>query len=145
MTSVVYKKVEMSCIAFGKSHVLDTCGHEFHEKHIEGENKAFGKRKMLLLVTKNSTKMFKTYAMLDNCSQGSFIRDEFITDGGITGKKLQLSLKTLTGEKSEGTMAIDELIVSGIDLKKTMTNEWMQLPRTYSKQALPAEKEEIAT
>ena len=83
--------------------------------------------------------------MLDNCSQGSFIRDEFITDGGITGKKLQLSLKTLTGEKSEGTMAIDELIVSGIDLRKTMTNEWMQLPGTYSKQALPAEKEEIAT
>ena len=48
MTSVVYKKVEMSCIACGKSHVLDTCGHEFHEKHIEGENKAFGKRKVLL-------------------------------------------------------------------------------------------------
>ena len=48
MTSVVYKKVEMSCIACGKSYVLDTCGHEFHEKHIEGENKAFGKRKMLL-------------------------------------------------------------------------------------------------
>ena len=27
---------------------------------------------------KSSKKMFKTYAMQDNCSQGSFIRDELI-------------------------------------------------------------------
>ena len=40
---------------------------------------------------KNSTKMFKTYAMLDNCSQSSFVRDELIEDLGITGRKLQLS------------------------------------------------------
>ena len=62
--------------------------------------------------------------MLDNCSQASFIRNELIEDLGITGRKLQqLSLKTLIGKKSEGTMAIDGFIVSGIDLKKTRTNE----------------------
>ena len=32
---------------------------------------------------KNSIKMIKTYAMLDNCSQGSFIKDEIIEDLGI--------------------------------------------------------------
>ena len=42
-------------------------------------------------------------------------------------------------------MAIDRLIVSGIDLKKSMTNEWIELPRAYSKQSLPREREEIAT
>ena len=36
---------------------------------------------------KNSTKMLKTYAMLDNCNQGSFIRDELIEDLGITERK----------------------------------------------------------
>ena len=68
-----------------------------------------------------------------------------IEDLVITGKKLQLTLKTLTGEKSENTKAIDGLIVSGIDLKKTRINEWIELPRTYSKQNLPVEREEIAT
>ena len=30
-------------------------------------------------------------------------------------------------------------------LKKTRTNEWIELPRAYFKQSLPVEKEEIAT
>ena len=42
-------------------------------------------------------------------------------------------------------MALDGLIVSGIDLKKTMTDEWIELPRAYSKQFLPMEREQIAT
>ena len=84
---------------------------------------------------KNSTKIFKTYAILENCSQGSFIRDELVEELWITGRKLQLSLKTLTSEK----------LVSGIDLKKNRTNEWIELPRTYSKQYLPVEREEVPT
>ena len=35
---------------------------------------------------KSSSKMVKTYAMLDNCSQGSFIKEEIIEELGITGK-----------------------------------------------------------
>ena len=88
--------------------------------------------------------MFKTCAMVDNCRQSSFIRDKFIEDFVITGRKLQLSLKTLTGEKPEGNMTVDGLIVSGINLKKTRTHEWIELPRAYSKQSLPVEREEIA-
>ena len=79
--------------------------------------------------------------MLDNCSQGSFIRDELIEDLGMTGRKLQLSLNTLIGEKSEDTMAIHGLIVYGIGLKKTRANDWIELPRAYSKQSLPVERE----
>ena len=93
---------------------------------------------------KNSTKMLKTYTMLDNCSIGSFIRDELIEDLGITERKSYLSLKILTGEKSD-TMAIDGLIVFGIDLKRTRTCEWIELPRKYSNQFLPVEREELAT
>ena len=37
---------------------------------------------------KDWTKMFKTYAMLDNWSQGLFTKDELIKDLGITRKKL---------------------------------------------------------
>ena len=89
--------------------------------------------------------MFKTYAMLDNCSQGSFIRDELIEGLGITGRKLQVILESLTAEQSEDTIAIDRLIVPAINLKNTRTNEWIELLRAYSKQFLPVEREEIAT
>ena len=39
--------------------------------------------------------------MLDNCSQRSLIKEKIIEELGITRKKMELSLKTLTGEKSE--------------------------------------------
>ena len=45
--------------------------------------------------------MVKTYAVLRNCSKGSFINEK-ITEGlGITGRKLKLSLKILTGESQK--------------------------------------------
>ena len=47
--------------------------------------------------------------MLDNCSQGSFIKDEIIEDLGILNREMKLSLKTLTGEISEDTEAADGL------------------------------------
>ena len=59
------------------------------------------------VVHKNSTKMFKTYTILDNCSKGLFIRDELIEDLEITVRKLQLSLEKITGKKSDDTMAIE--------------------------------------
>ena len=80
---------------------------------------------------RNSRKMVKTYAMLGNCSQGSFIKDEIIEDLGISGRKLKLSLKTLTGEKSEDTEAIDGLIISAADSKKGRPMEWIELPKAY--------------
>ena len=55
-----------------------------------------------------------TYAVLDNCSQGSFIKEEIIEELRITGRNLKLSQKTLTGEKSEELPAVNGLIVSGI-------------------------------
>ena len=61
---------------------------------------------------KSSRKM--TYAVLDNCSQGSFIKEEIIEELRITGRNLKLSQKTLPGEKSEELPAVNGLIVSGI-------------------------------
>lgn len=78
---------------------------------------------------KDWTKMFKTYPMLDNWSQGSFTKDELIKD-------LESNC-SLIGEKSEDTMAANRLIISGIDLKETNNYECIELPRAYSKQSLP--------
>ena len=38
-----------------------------------------------------------TYAMLDNCSQGSFIHDNLVKELGVNGMKTTLNRKALHG------------------------------------------------
>ena len=82
--------------------------------------------------------------MLDNCSQGSFITEGIIEELGITGRKLKLSLKTFTGEKSEELAAVNGLIVSGVNCGKEGPVEWIEVLKAHSS-CLPVESEEIAT
>ena len=95
------------------------------------------------LVTKTLEK-WSTYAMLDNCSQGSFIKNEIIEDLEISDWKLELSLKTLTGEKSKYTEAVDGLIISPVDSKKGRPMECIVLPNAYSQNCFLVETEETA-
>ena len=94
---------------------------------------------------KSSRKMVTRYAMLDNCSQGSFIKEEIIEELEITGRKLKLGLETLMGEKSEELAAVNVLIVSGISCSKGVPVEWIEVPKAYSRSFLPVERDEIAT
>ena len=54
-----------------------------------------------------------TYAMLDNCSQESFIQEPLVKKMQTSGRKTTLNLKTLNGERSECTIAVDGLQVAG--------------------------------
>ena len=90
----------------------------------------------------NCKKTIRTYAMLDNCSQGSFIKQDLLKRLGVDVQKLSLNLKTLTGEKSEETLMVDNLNVAGVN---EMNNDLISLPKIYSKKTLPVEKEEVAT
>ena len=94
---------------------------------------------------KSSRKMVKTYAMLDNCRQVSFIKKEINEELGITGRKLKLILKILTGEKSEELAAANVSIVSGISCGKEGPVEWIEVPKAYSRSFLPVKREDIAT
>ena len=79
--------------------------------------------------------------MLDNCCQGSFIKQDLLKRLDVDGQKLSLSLKTLTGEKSEETLMVDNLTVAGVN----KMNDWIPLLMVYSKKTLPVEKEEVVT
>ena len=61
-------------------------------------------------------------AMLDNCSQGSFIKQDLLRRLGVDGQKLNLHFKILTEEKSEETLLVDSLKIAGV------TNNWISLP-----------------
>ena len=88
---------------------------------------------------RNSRKMVKTYAMLDNCHQGSFIQDLIIEDL-IIGRKLKPSRKTLTGEKSADTEAVHALIISAVDCKMGILMKWIELSKAFSKNCLPVKR-----
>ena len=80
--------------------------------------------------------------MVDNCSQKSFIKQDLFKRLGVDCQKLSLSLKTLTGEKSKETLRVDNLKVAGVN---KMNNDWISLPKVYSKKTLPVKKEEVET
>ena len=63
----------------------------------------------------NNDKQKITYAMLDNCSQGSFVHEAVLKQFGVKGTKTTLSLKTLHGERSKNTSAIAGMQVKSIN------------------------------
>ena len=82
-----------------------------------------------------------TYAMLHNCSQGPFIHDNLVKELGVHGMKTTLSLKTLHGEKTESTMVVEGIKVTGM----SGDGSFSSLPKLYTRREIPVDKEEIAT
>ena len=82
-----------------------------------------------------------TYAMLNNCSQGSFVQEALVQKMQTPGRKTILNLKTLNGERSESTKAIEGLQVAGSKNGSTL----IKLPRIYTRKHLPVDKKEVAT
>ena len=82
-----------------------------------------------------------TYAMLDNCSQGSFIHDSLVKEHGVHKMKTTLNLKTLHGEKTESTMVVEGIKVTGMSGNYSL----LSLPKLYTRREIPVDKEEIAT
>ena len=51
--------------------------------------------------------------MLDNCSQGLFVKEEIIEVLGITGAVTRVTVNTINGEISQMTTAVKNLKVLG--------------------------------
>ena len=82
-----------------------------------------------------------TYAILDCCSQGSFIHEDLIKELQLSGRKTTLNLKNLNGERTESTVLIEGMDVKGV----SDNNIWIKLPKMYARTELPVDKEDIAT
>ena len=82
-----------------------------------------------------------TYAMLDNCTQGSFISESLVKQVNLSGRKTTLNLKTLNSKKLETAIVIDGLKVSSANGKE----DWIKLPKLYTRMQIPVERGEIAT
>ena len=85
----------------------------------------------------------QTYAMLDNCSQGTFIKESLINDLKILGSTTSVKVKTLNGEETVKTKATKDLKVAetGNGDKKC----WIDLPKCFTRDSLPVDSQEIVT
>ena len=116
----------LKCAATSKEHgsnVISLCVAPVKLKHEHCANK------------------ITTYAMLDNCSQGSFIHDSLVKKLGVTGIKTTINLKTLHGVRSEKTISVEGIKVSQLQ----GNSSWLNLPKMYARRSLPMDKEEIVT
>ena len=84
-----------------------------------------------------------TFAMLDNCSQGCFIKNNIRERLGASGRKTEIIIKTMNGDQEVASTVISGLKVAS-DMKGVRQN-WLDLLATYTRKGLPADVEEVAT
>ena len=66
--------------------------------------------------------------MLDNCSQGCFIKNNIRERLGASGRKTKIIIKTLNG---------DQEVASGLKVASDMRavrQHWLNLPATYTRE-----------
>ena len=93
---------------------------------------------------KNSDKEIMMFAMLDTCSQGTFITTSLMEQLNISGIQTFINIKTLIGHQKEFSYIVEGLSVS----KATMSDgnsTWIKLPSAFSKKEIPVDTYEIAT
>ena len=87
---------------------------------------------------KNPGRRLLVYALLDEQSDACFIKDGTLRKLGIEGRKVQLYLSTVLAEETVESEKIVGLIIQGVK-----EEEMIQLPTTYSRDAIPAKRSQI--
>ncbi|MEL7338835.1 MAG: DUF1759 domain-containing protein [Bacteroidota bacterium] len=85
---------------------------------------------------------FHTFAMLDNCSQGTFVTEDLLRKLEIPGTSTRITIKTLSGETS-----IDSTTVTGLEVSSSLASfqdDWVKLPKCYAQSDLSVSSDEIA-
>ena len=89
---------------------------------------------------KDSINEVQTYALLDSCSQGTFILDKLAKAVGTSGRKTSITIKTINGEHTSSSMVIEDLQVANTNNEE---DGWIDLPKTYTKPDLPVDKADV--
>ena len=92
----------------------------------------------------NSKKEFRTHAMLDCCSQGTFISTDLARKLKAEGVQTTIKIKTLNGEESQETEAVSGLKVSKSS-GESMRIEWSVAYAKDNLQASAYEKQGCAS
>ena len=94
------------------------------------------------LTYSHSGKTVETYALLDSCSQVKFMLEKLLRDLGVNGQKTSITIKPVNGEVNNKITLVEGLKVSG---SRDDDNEWIEIPKTFTKRYLPVDQDDIAT
>ena len=78
--------------------------------------------------------------MLDNGSQGCFLRDDLLAEFNVKKTATTISLVTMCGEEKRPCLAVD-----GFQVSSMSTHHKVTLPKCYSQPTLPGEADEVPT
>ena len=95
---------------------------------------------MLLWHKSNPNHVIKVYGMLDNCSQGTFIKKDVLTSLDVPKVNTKIIIKTITGIIKEDADIVNDLMVSSLD-----GSNQIDLPKVFSRQDLLIDRNEIPT
>ena len=87
----------------------------------------------------NPNEKVAVYALLDNASGGTFIKQETLRKLGVTGSNTKLRLTNMHGTKEVEIKAVEGLVEEHFQYSHVS----VQLPRTYAQQQIPADREKI--
>ncbi|XP_066924011.1 uncharacterized protein [Clytia hemisphaerica] len=83
-----------------------------------------------------------TFAVLDNCSQASFISEDILSMLSIPTERTDLTVDTITSCKTEACHVVSGLKVKGLHAGD---GSWTSLPKLFSKSYIPVDQSEIPT
>ena len=81
-----------------------------------------------------------TYAFYDNGSSGCFITENLVKQLNASATTTKLQLTTMHGQSHVDSLALKNLMVTDLS-----DNEAIELPKTYSREQIPVEKNQIPT
>ena len=91
----------------------------------------------------NKRKEVTKYTLLNNCSQGTFVREDVIHKLVASGTRTKITVKTLNGGQTHISTAVDGLEVASNN--KSINEQWIKLPKSYTTSDLPIDAKEVAT
>ena len=125
-------------------------GKTFHT-YLDGSSRAISMCVVAVLLQHRSRPdhQITVYALLDECSTGTFISEEALELLGVPDNRLTLTscdVTTAIGSREDQVVGVKELVVQCIPLhSKFYPTQEVKLPPTFSRPCLAVDKEEIPT
>ena len=89
----------------------------------------------------NKRKEVTKYTLLNNCSQGTFVREDVVHKLQASGTRTKITVKTLNGGQTHISTAADGLDVASNN--KSINEQWIKFPKSYITSDLPIDAKEV--
>ena len=88
-------------------------------------------------------KEVNTYALLDNCCQKTFAKENIMHKLEASGARTKISVKTMNDEQTHLSTAVDRLEVASEN--KRINKQWIKVPKCDTTSELLIDAKEVAT